>query len=198
MASVSDYVQLMKLRIDSLLLLVAAPGYIATRRVRRCGEFDQPAGGPHGHPSLPVDARTLLGPRVPKPRGLSTGAAPDATGRVGRAHIRVGDCRLYGDRRRGEYRLLLHGGVRCHLPRRRHRLRRRAPRPHREVHCPSEPGDRLGRLQVLWDLPRPRPLWNDGRCPPPDSPLTFACRDTTFSFNIAPTLASPILAGSRS
>src|SRR5207245_10713311 len=33
MASVSDYVQLMKLRIDSLLLLVAAAGYIATSGV---------------------------------------------------------------------------------------------------------------------------------------------------------------------
>src|SRR5438309_730963 len=33
MASVSDYVQLMKLRIDSLLLLVAASGYIATSGV---------------------------------------------------------------------------------------------------------------------------------------------------------------------
>src|SRR5207245_11708337 len=30
MASVSDYAQLMKLRIDALLLLVAAAGYIAT------------------------------------------------------------------------------------------------------------------------------------------------------------------------
>src|SRR2546425_7969988 len=41
MASVSDYVQLMKLRIDSLLLLVAAAGYIATSGVAvdgwRCG-----------------------------------------------------------------------------------------------------------------------------------------------------------------
>src|SRR5207245_10613879 len=33
MASASDYVQLMKLRIDSLLLLVAAAGYIATSGV---------------------------------------------------------------------------------------------------------------------------------------------------------------------
>src|SRR5256712_13283441 len=33
MASVSDYAQLMKLRIDSLLLLVAAAGYIATSGV---------------------------------------------------------------------------------------------------------------------------------------------------------------------
>src|SRR3989475_2945272 len=33
MASVSDYVQLMKLRIDALLLLVAAAGYIATSGV---------------------------------------------------------------------------------------------------------------------------------------------------------------------
>src|SRR2546426_575003 len=231
MASVSDYVQLMKLRIDSLLLLVAAAGYIATSGVAvdvwRFGLLMLAgllgaAGASATNHYLDRDldsvmhrtrTRPLPQHRIEPPAHalefgvglliLSLAIAGLGINLLTALMIGLGYAVYIGVYTVGLKRTHVSNIVIRGFAGSRPAPAPSAPpaeslRPHREVHCPSEPGDRLGRLQVLWDLPRPRPLWNDGRCPPPDSPLTFVCRDTTFSFNIAPTLASPILAGSRS
>src|SRR5713101_605279 len=59
-------------------------GSSGPRRLRGGRERDQPPRGPHRPPRVPLDPGTLLGPRVPEPRGLPARGPPDAPRGLGR------------------------------------------------------------------------------------------------------------------